>query len=366
MINLQSILYEKPRSLKKRNSHHIDTAKLAHDLKGPLNSIKGLLMIASGEVKDEMAHRYFKLIGKYQQLLYARIDDTLKKVTAPERSQNYGDFRISLESSGTQISDSLRQKKRFPFSERIYRNNAVNSILEAFQRVQNVESKSDESIDFVKLSNNIKGPLSSIKKLLKIARIEVKNETARGYFELIEKCQQQLFTRVEETVKRANGTDKSNISNIDFISMIDEIQSSLKHMDGFSDIEFKTIIKNITPFFSDPDAIYSIIQNLMENAIKYRKHDSSFHIIIIELTDTRYGIELQITDNGIGIKQELFSEIFRFRVRDEDSPEEGHGIGLALVKQLTESLGGKISLESEVNQGTTFTVRIPNAIQSPL
>ena len=102
----------------------------------------------------------------------------------------------------------------------------------------------------------------------------------------------------------------------------------------------------------------------MENAIKYRKHDSSDHVVILELSDTPDGIELIVSDNGMGIKEELFSDIFKFRVRDENTLEAGHGIGLALVKQLTERLGGQIILDSEYNQGTTFTVKIPNSIPS--
>jgi signal transduction histidine kinase len=137
-----------------------------------------------------------------------------------------------------------------------------------------------------------------------------------------------------------NGDGITNLTCIDFTEMIDKVQSSLKNMDGFTNIKFQMHVKNITPFYADANAIRSIIQNLLENAIKYRKQDSSRHIVSFLVQDDSDGIIMKISDNGIGIKKEIVPKIFTFGVRDRNSSEEGHGIGLSLVKQLIGQLGG--------------------------
>lgn len=346
----------------------LDLAKLAHDFKGPLNSIKGLLTIASKETKDSAAKQYFGFIEKYQRLLYFQVEETLNKVSVPESRRRvvsqFDEFvegyKLSLRSYVTVVSNG---QNKAPFSEKAYRANTIINIMNVLQNAygKRLRGNANRNIDIVKLAHDIKGPLNSIKGLLEIARNEVENESAKEYFELIEKCQQQLYARVEETLRRINESNTSPVSQIDFHEMIKEIQASLKHMEGFASIDFKININNIVPFYSDSDAVYSIIQNLVENAIKYRKHDQTDHIVSIELTDIDKGIRLCVTDNGIGIKPEMVSEIFKFKVRDEAAPGDGHGIGLALVKQFVERLDGKILLNSKCGVGTSFTVEIPDS-----
>jgi signal transduction histidine kinase len=216
----------------------------------------------------------------------------------------------------------------------------------------------------VVLADHIKKSLNSIKILLRIAVKETENKNATNYFELIEKTRVQLFSRVEDSLKKLYGEDIISLKHIDFDEMISKIQLSLTNMDGFDEIKFKIRVKNNNTFYSDSDAIRSIIQNLMENAIKYRKHDNQRHSVGLSVEDNTDGIIMIIADNGIGIKKELISKIFAFGVRDKNSLEEGHGIGLSLVKQLLDQLGGQISVNSVINQGTLFTIKIPNATKS--
>ncbi|MDZ7606476.1 MAG: ATP-binding protein [Cyclobacteriaceae bacterium] len=128
-----------------------------------------------------------------------------------------------------------------------------------------------------------------------------------------------------------------------------------------SDTKFTIMVTNPSPFFSDAEAVRSILQNLVENAIKFRRRDTSRHDVKISVIDSHEGVMIIISDNGVGIKKELSSSIFNFGVRDKNTGQEGHGIGLALVKQLVEQLGGEISLDSVNNQGTSFTLFIPNS-----
>ncbi|MBB3841519.1 DNA-binding response OmpR family regulator/two-component sensor histidine kinase, partial [Runella defluvii] len=110
----------------------------------------------------------------------------------------------------------------------------------------------------------------------------------------------------------------------------------------------------------DADKLEKITTNLLSNAFKFTPTNGRVEVNI-EYTpkDTTIDVVLTVSDNGIGIDSQRLPRIFdRFYQVDDTSHRnyEGTGIGLALVKELVEILKGKISVESEVNKGTTFRV----------
>ncbi len=111
--------------------------------------------------------------------------------------------------------------------------------------------------------------------------------------------------------------------------------------------------------FSDPTRIEQILSNLVSNAIKFTPAGSIF-IHAYRVDETRWAI--QVRDSGIGIPIEARQFIFEpFRQVDESIARQhgGIGLGLSIVKQLVELLQGQIELESQVGQGSTFTVLLP-------
>lgn len=358
--------------LKKKSEGVLDYAKLVHDLKGPLNSIKGLLFIALRDIDHVETQRYFNLLEHYQQLLYYRINDLLNNVQVSEKnntldflreSKIFENIRLPLRDLiSSDNSSNSDHSAVYAHSKKVDSVNVLNKMLDRLQKNRSGYRQDDFGhFNLAILARDIKGSLHSIRVLLEIALSETENETARNYFGLIEKTRKQLFVRVEETLQRMHGNDIITTRQIDFVETIDKIQSSLEYMEGFADIRFRIIVKNKTPFFSDAYAISSIIQNLLENAIKYRKHDTSIHTVCLSVHDSKDGIILKVSDNGIGMEEELTSRIFAFGVREKDTLEEGHGIGLSLVKQLTEQLGGTVSMNSVIDRGTSFTLTIPNS-----
>jgi len=114
----------------------------------------------------------------------------------------------------------------------------------------------------------------------------------------------------------------------------------------------------------DAEKFEKILFNLLSNAIKF-SHSDSF--ITIELTrpesvNERNSIVLSVEDSGIGIPQDKLANIFERFFQVDDSAtrtHDGTGIGLSLVKELTDLLRGSISVVSELGKGTTFTVELP-------
>ena len=101
-----------------------------------------------------------------------------------------------------------------------------------------------------------------------------------------------------------------------------------------------------------------LIQNLVENARKYSDEDTMVEIVAEERKDE---VRLSVKDQGIGISAEDQQKIWQrfYQVDSSRSGDEGSGLGLAMVKQIAELHGGKMSLESVPGEGSTFTLHLP-------
>lgn len=102
-----------------------------------------------------------------------------------------------------------------------------------------------------------------------------------------------------------------------------------------------------------------VFKNLLENAIKYTKGRTPNIVIASVERDAEYIVS--VSDNGVGIPNELVETVFDFgvRIHDERLPA-GTGIGLAFCRRVVESHGGRIWVESKTNQGSTFNVSFPS------
>lgn len=117
--------------------------------------------------------------------------------------------------------------------------------------------------------------------------------------------------------------------------------------------------KTLRSFQTDPKLLDIVILNLLSNAIKYSRPKGNVSLIISKQVDN---IKIDITDNGIGIplKQQgmIFTKLFRADNALAADPD-GTGLGLYLVKAVTESLGGNVSFVSTEGQGSTFSISLP-------
>ncbi len=113
---------------------------------------------------------------------------------------------------------------------------------------------------------------------------------------------------------------------------------------------------------TDPKRFQQILINLISNAIKYN-HDGGEVNINLSKTDDKRWVVCTVEDTGIGIASDKLTNIFEefYRVGEDLSrtPQEGTGLGLSLTKRLVEVQGGRISVESVVNKGSTFTFKLP-------
>lgn len=110
---------------------------------------------------------------------------------------------------------------------------------------------------------------------------------------------------------------------------------------------------------ADKDSLIQILVNLLDNAVKYTPNGG---FVQVSIEEHKSVFRIKVKDNGIGISETALQHIFEpYHSGDEDRPGQrgGLGIGLYIVKQLVEEHNGTITVESKLNEGTTFTLDLP-------
>lgn len=113
-------------------------------------------------------------------------------------------------------------------------------------------------------------------------------------------------------------------------------------------------------FWGDPLRLRQILLNLLTNAVKFTQQGQvSLEVFLLESESNWYTMEFKVSDTGIGIPEENRSDLFQaFKQMDSSTTREfgGSGLGLSIVQSLVDKMGGRISMESEVGKGSTFSV----------
>jgi signal transduction histidine kinase len=143
---------------------------------------------------------------------------------------------------------------------------------------------------------------------------------------------------------------------IDTRELIEGIVKTIAHQAAEANAEIR--IAPLPPVVSDRLALEQIFSNLIDNAIKYLKPGVPGEIAIRARTKLGFAV-FEVSDNGRGIDPKDHQRIFELFRRAGTQDKAGQGIGLAHVRTLVRRLGGTISVSSELNGGSTFTITLP-------
>ena len=143
--------------------------------------------------------------------------------------------------------------------------------------------------------------------------------------------------------------------------LVNEEINRLSMLYDTSRINFNLKVNRISDFYSDKSRVKTVLNNILSNAIKYADHnkgDSEINITVQVMPDV---CQISVEDNGIGIRPEYLSKIYQMFYRADENAK-GSGLGLYIVKNTIEKLGGKINAESQHRLGTTFSISLPNLV----
>ena len=210
-------------------------------------------------------------------------------------------------------------------------------------------------------SHDLRAPLNSMLGLIEIAKEDTTEELMLEYFGMLKGSAKKLDGFICDILDYSrNSRMKINNELINFGELINCVTENLKFIgDNNRMVEFKIEISDEASFYSDKNRLITIFNNLISNAIRYQNSQilNPFVHIKIETSPTETNIFIQ--DNGIGIDEESQSKIFDmfYRVSQESV---GSGLGLYIVKEAVNKLNGDIKVKSQIGEGTTFLIKIPN------
>lgn len=215
-----------------------------------------------------------------------------------------------------------------------------------------------------KVAHDVNSPIASILGITDLALNEPNDvNELKMYFELVQERIKQLMDTLDQ-VNKTLRIQKGNVhlELINFKQIIFDVKKSLAYLPGYNTIRFEENVEIIQDFYFDKLIVNSLFQNLIDNAIKYRKEgQNDSHIKInVSRADNNF-TKIIITDNGIGIVADLQKNIFKLFYRATNQAS-GSGIGLYTLRYGIEKVGGHIKFESTENIGTTFTIYLPNRI----
>jgi GAF domain-containing protein/class 3 adenylate cyclase/ActR/RegA family two-component response regulator len=153
------------------------------------------------------------------------------------------------------------------------------------------------------------------------------------------------------------GKMQPSFRQCDLVEFVNQIVESFRPYCEKKELRLVTQMTECPPVYLDMEKFDKVVYNLLSNAMKFTPKGGTISITL-QPADGNY-CTLQVQDTGIGIAQEQIPHLFkRFRQAEgsENRSYEGSGLGLALVKELVELHGGKVTVESVYGQGTIFTV----------
>lgn len=213
-------------------------------------------------------------------------------------------------------------------------------------------------------SHELKTPIAIIKGMVEILNREDFNDeaTQHDFMNQISNEIERLDLIVKDMLQLSRLSIDDPILDrrkCDIVSLIDQSLQPLKKMAKQQGLEIITNYNWRGQVFLDPMKMNQVLSNLISNSIKYSDHGE----IRIQVDGDDKYVTIQVHDQGKGLDEVQQKRIFErfYRVDDDRARKSGgSGLGLAIVKSIVEAHGGKISVSSAPNQGTTFYIQLRN------
>lgn len=212
------------------------------------------------------------------------------------------------------------------------------------------------------VSHDLRAPLTSVLGLVNVMRLEEDREHLLKYLDLQEKSVQKLDYFIREIIDLSrNARLEPEYETVDMEAVVQGVFEQQSYHERAKKISRQTDIQTSIPIVTDRSRVTIILNNLVSNAIRYADLTKPDPMVSIQLKADAQHIIIQVKDNGRGIEPQYLARIYEMFFRASES-HSGSGLGLYIVKETIDKLGGTIQVASEFGKGTCFTVSIPNHV----
>ncbi|MBL3658107.1 tetratricopeptide repeat-containing sensor histidine kinase [Fulvivirga sediminis] len=233
------------------------------------------------------------------------------------------------------------------------------------QRDQLDELNSTKDRFFSIISHDLRGPVHAFKGMSRLIKILVEEENIEDLKELnvhFDNSVNQLSSLLDDLLDWAvaqQGNIPVKPEKVELNKLTDDLFELFHNMARAKDIELTADFKEDLVLHADMNCLNTILRNILNNALKFTPDKGK-----IKLTAERSNgmVAISVEDTGIGISKDKLDSLFKLDGNKRSwgtQGEKGLGLGLQLVYQFTELNGGKVTVKSEENKGSIFTVYLP-------
>jgi signal transduction histidine kinase len=230
------------------------------------------------------------------------------------------------------------------------------SVLAKNNELEKINKELDRFVYSV--SHDLRSPLSSILGIVNLSKHTNKAEELKEYFNLVEgriKVQDEFIKNITDYSR--NVRVEVSKEKISLQPLVHEVIDSLRFLPGAESIDFRILLNDDLTITTDRLRLCMVLSNLLSNAIKYSDPYGKAAFVEIGVQMNHKESILYIRDNGIGISNDWLPKIFDMFTRATER-SSGSGLGLFITKETVEKIGGSLSVESTLGEGSTFLIHL--------
>jgi signal transduction histidine kinase len=209
-------------------------------------------------------------------------------------------------------------------------------------------------------SHDLTAPLRSILGLIGLANLTDDREENKKFLAMMKDRVIDLEKFIKEMSDYTkNASSSVMIEQIEISKIVREVLETLRFYPDSDKLEIEVNIQDDLVILSDHTRVKVILSNIISNCFKYCDPEKKNSWIRIIAENHGSMLHFEVSDNGLGIPESALPKIFDMFFRAHEEHGEGSGLGLYIVKETIDKLGGTIAVESSVGSGTTFRITLP-------
>jgi len=225
------------------------------------------------------------------------------------------------------------------------------------------------------MSHEIRTPMNGIIGTLEVLQQGAMKPQQQEMVTLVRESADSLLEIIDDILDFSKiGAGRLDIERLP-MSVADEVEKCCGLLNRYAERKGGILSVYVDPaipdsVLGDPNRLRQVLANLTSNAIKFssgltRQGQISVRAVLVERAEEQVTIEFRVADNGIGMDEGTLARVFTSFMQADPSTTRrygGTGLGLAICKQLSQLMGGDVSVRTRLNEGSTFTARLPFAM----
>ncbi|MFT5851859.1 MAG: CheY-like chemotaxis protein [Colwellia sp.] len=349
------------------------------------NELFGVIEVGSSEIFDANAVELFSLANEIiatalsfsQQSHKVKVlqQETQSKNTAIEKAniqmqeqqQQLEEANAQMEEQQQQLEEANAQMEEQQQQLEEKNINLEKSQVDLDKRAKDLEISGRYKSEFLaNMSHELRTPLNSIILLSDMLQDDIfghldKEEIKKA--SIIHNSGNELLRLINDVLdlsKVEAGKMDIIVDSFESSTFNEEAETQFEHQAKEKGLVFTTSDSYKGIIYSDRDRLAQIVRNMISNALKFTKHGT----ISLDIKGAKNNsIKISVSDTGIGISNDKLRSIFEAFQQADGSTSRiygGTGLGLSISKELVHMLGGEISVKSKINEGSTFSIMVPN------